>query len=275
MRRALLVAIVPLVAAVIAVTVVAVAAPPAAGGQGGLDYVALGDSYASGVGTRSYYPDSGGCLRSPFAYPVLWAKAHPTSSFSFNACSGATTDGLLAGQLGRLSADTDVVTVSIGGNDAGFGRVMTTCQVDGPAACDRAITAAQDYIAMQLPDRLDAAYGAIQHRASAAEVIVLGYPQLFETGRCANTIDAVRRARLNAVADQLAAVTADRAAAAGFTFADTRSSFAGHRVCAPQEWINSPTWPVQESYHPDRDGHARAYLPVLTAITDAATRRAG
>lgn len=267
MRLALLVAFVPLAASAAAVT-----APPAAGVAVDLDYVALGDSYASGTGTRSYYPDSGSCQRSPFAYPVLWAQAHPSASFFFGACSGATTDDLLADQLSGLSADTDLVTVSIGGNDAGFGQVMTTCQVRGPAACDRAITLAQGYITTQLPAKLDIAYGAIEDRAGAAEVIVLGYPQLFETGPCPSAIDTGRRGRLNAVADQLASVTAERATAAGFTFADSRGAFAGHRVCAPEEWINGPSWPVQESYHPDRDGHARALLPVLTATTDGATQ---
>jgi lysophospholipase L1-like esterase len=257
-----------LLAALLPVAVAALFAPPAAAAGAGLHYVALGDSYASGTGTRSYYPESGNCLRSPFAYPVLWAQAHPGTTFVFDACSGATTEDLVAGQLGHLSAGTDLVTVSIGGNDAGFGQVMTTCQVGGPAACDRAITVAQNYLSIQLPRRLDAAYGAIRDRASSADVVVLGYPQLFETGPCNNTIDAGHRSRLDAVADQLDAVTADRAAAAGFTFADTRSAFTEHRVCAPDEWINGPAWPVRESYHPDREGHARALLPVLQAVTD-------
>ncbi|MGH4026025.1 MAG: SGNH/GDSL hydrolase family protein [Pseudonocardiaceae bacterium] len=268
MRRVLL-ACLPIVA--IAVTVATVAAPSAGGAVAAPDYVAVGDSYASGTGTRAYDPDSGGCQRSSFAYPQLWAQAHSTSSFSFTACSGATT-GQLAGQLGALSPDTDLVTVSIGGNDAGFGSVMVTCQLRGPAACDRAITDAQRFIAEQLPGRLDSAYAAISERADAAQVVVLGYPQLFETGRCVTSIDAGRRARLNTVADQLAAVTADRAAATGFTFADTRSVFAGHRVCAPDPWINGPSWPIQESYHPGRAGHARGFLPVLTAVTDAVAR---
>lgn len=241
--------------------------PASATAQTGVHYVALGDSYASGTGTRSYYPDSGACQRSPFAYPVLWAEQQHTSSFSFDACSGATTDQLIATQLGRLSADTDLVTVSIGGNDAGFGRVMTTCHTRGAQACDDAIDGAQQYIATQLGGRLDAVYGAIRERAGAAEVIVFGYPQLFEPGPCASPLDAARRNQLNITADQLAAVTADRATAAGFTFADTRSAFVGHRICATEEWINPPTWPLGESYHPNRNGHAGGYLPVMRAAT--------
>lgn len=269
MRRVLF-ACLPIVA--IAVTLATVAAPSAGGAVAAPSYVAVGDSYASGTGTRVYDPNSAGCQRSSYAYPALWAQAHSAWSFSFTACSGATTDQL-AGQLGPLSPDTDLVTVSIGGNDAGFGPVMMTCQLRGPAACDRAIADAQRFIAEQLPGRLDAAYATIGEQAGAAEVVVLGYPQLFETGRCVTSIDAGRRARLNAVADQLAAVTADRADAAGFTFADTRGVFAGHRVCSPDPWLNGPSWPIQESYHPGRLGHARGFLPVLTAITDVAVAR--
>lgn len=54
-------------------------------------YVALGDSYSSGVGAGSYDSSSGSCKRSTKAYPALWAAAHSPSSFSFTACSGART----------------------------------------------------------------------------------------------------------------------------------------------------------------------------------------
>ncbi|MGH3978716.1 MAG: SGNH/GDSL hydrolase family protein [Pseudonocardiaceae bacterium] len=232
-----------------------------------VDYVALGDSYASGVGTRTYDPGSGSCLRSPAAYPELWAGTHEVASFVFEACSGATTEELLAGQLENLTAGTDLVTVSIGGNDAGFAQVMLECQVGGPARCDAAIARAETFIADQLTVRLDTAYAAIRERATSARVLVIGYPQLFEVGPCFTSIDPGHRARLNGVADQLAAVTADRAAAASAEFLDTRAAFTGHRVCAPDPWINGPSFPVQESYHPDVDGHASAYLPVLVAAT--------
>ena len=38
-------------------------------------YVALGDSYSSGTGTRSYISDGTSCLRSVHAYPSLIAPA--------------------------------------------------------------------------------------------------------------------------------------------------------------------------------------------------------
>ena len=51
-------------------------------------YVALGDSYSSGTGTRSYIDDGTSCQRSTYAYPSLIAAARGYS-LNFRACSGA------------------------------------------------------------------------------------------------------------------------------------------------------------------------------------------
>ena len=52
-------------------------------------YVALGDSYSSGTGTRTYF-DSG-CQRSTYAYPSLIDVQRPNTDLVFAACSGAKT----------------------------------------------------------------------------------------------------------------------------------------------------------------------------------------
>src|SRR3977135_1544150 len=53
-------------------------------------YVDLGDSYASGVGTRVFYSESGSCKRSPEAYGPKIAAARGYT-LNFDACSGAKT----------------------------------------------------------------------------------------------------------------------------------------------------------------------------------------
>src|ERR1700754_1011327 len=83
-------------------------------------YVALGDSYSSGNGAGNYISSSGDCHRSNSAYPALWASANSPSSFTFAACSGAVTTDVINSQLGSLNASTGLVTLTIGGNDAGF-----------------------------------------------------------------------------------------------------------------------------------------------------------
>ena len=63
-------------AAFAAVTALVISAAPA--GAAAPSYVALGDSYSSGTGTRSYLADGTSCLRSVYAYPSLIASAKGT-----------------------------------------------------------------------------------------------------------------------------------------------------------------------------------------------------
>jgi hypothetical protein len=59
-----------------------------------------------------------------------------------------------------------------------------------------------------------------------------------------------------------------RASAAGFTFADVRSTFTGHGVCASKPYLNGLTIiPPQNSYHPNANGYTLGYLPALTSAT--------
>lgn len=83
-----------------------------------LDYVALGDSYSSGVGSGAYDSGSGDCKRTNRAYPALWAAANSPSSFAFAACSGARTGDVTGSQLGAVNSGTDLVSITVGGNDA-------------------------------------------------------------------------------------------------------------------------------------------------------------
>jgi lysophospholipase L1-like esterase len=228
-------------------------------------YVALGDSYSSGTGTGQYDSSSGSCNRSPLAYPALWNAAHRPSSFAFVACSGATTQDVVLTQAAALSAATTLVTVSVGGNDVGFGDVVTTCTVGSDQDCANAVQKATAAAQNDLPAKLDQTYDTIRGAAPSAKVIVMGYPRLFETGVC--WLSANKRTTLNNAADILAGVISGRAAAAHFTFVDGRPAFAGHGICAGSAWINGVVWPVGDSYHPNRAGHANGYLPALNGVT--------
>lgn len=227
-------------------------------------YTALGDSYSSGVGSRTYYSDSGSCYRSPHAYPVLTAQ-RLAAALTFVACSGAKVADVRNNQLGSLSAGTSYVTVSIGGNDAGFADVITACARPWPYTCWTEINNANAFIRNTLPARLDGLYGTIRTRAPNARVVVVGYPRLFNGEECnlASRISPGEQAELNKTADLLAATTGARAAAHGFTFADPRSAFTGHAVCDDTEWINGLSNPVLESYHPNRTGQSSGYTPLV------------
>ncbi|MFI6047683.1 SGNH/GDSL hydrolase family protein [Nocardia sp. NPDC051321] len=255
--------------AALVTTLLPAAAAVAAPAPAPIDYVALGDSYSSGVGTGNYRPDSGNCLRSDAAYPALWAKSHTVGSFAFTACGGATTQDVRDNQLGPLNDRTGLVSITAGGNDAGFGAILSSCVFPASdASCDAAVNAGIDYANRTLPGRLDGLYREIKAKAPKAKVVVLGYPRLFERDVCPLSFSLHKRDSLNHGADELNRVTAGHAQSAGFTFANPTSRFAGHGICARDPWINqlNIAHPV-ESYHPDVDGHARAYLPTLNSAT--------
>ncbi|MFC0625753.1 SGNH/GDSL hydrolase family protein [Kribbella deserti] len=220
------------------------------------DYVALGDSYASGVGTRTYTTESGSCQRSLKAYPAL-IKTRIAATLSFVACSGARVSDVTNNQLGALNSGIEFVTLQVGGNDAGFSSVITECaKPSWLGNCDSAISNAQNVINNTLPARLDGLYATVRSRASAAKVVIVGYPRLFNGTDCnAGTwFSASEMTKLNQTADLLNAKISARATAAGFTFVNPTSAFVGHAVCGSPEWINGLSNPISESYHPNTTG---------------------
>jgi lysophospholipase L1-like esterase len=238
-------------------------------------YVALGDSYSSGTGTRTFFEPS--CQRSVYAYPYLLHEAHPTWTFVDAACSGATTSSLLSSQVASVTSDTNWVTYTIGGNDAGFSSVITECALPGWASnCTGAINTAQGIIKNTLPGRLDEVNNAIKSRAPSAKVIVLDYPHLFNGEDCnaLTWFSPSEETRLNETADQLknAISAAATRAGANFTFRDVIPAFIGHAVCdggggSSTEWINGLSSPTGESYHPKVTGHADGYYPAVHGVT--------
>jgi lysophospholipase L1-like esterase len=235
--------------------------PAAAGG-----YVALGDSYSSGVGAGSYDSASGDCKRSTKAFPPLWAAANAPSSFHFTACSGARTGDVLAGQLGPLSSTTGLVTITVGGNDAGFADVMTTCVLQTDSACVSRINTAKAYVDSTLPGQLDNVYSAIRSKAPNARVVVLGYPRFYKLGTACLGLSETKRKAVNDASDHLNAALAKRAADHGFAWGDVRPTFTGHEICSGSSWLHSVNWlNIGESYHPTAAGQSGGYLPVLNA----------
>jgi len=225
----------------------------AAGGS----YVALGDSYSSGVGTRTYIADGTSCQRSVYAYPPLIAAARGYA-LNFRACSGATVADVTNTQLSALASSTAYVSISVGGNDAGFAGVLTECAQPGwMSDCTGAIDGAQNIINNTLPSRLRTLYSSIRTKAPNAKVVVVGYPRIFNGEDCnaLTWFSPTEESRLNSTADLLNSRLASAASGAGFAFASPASAFIGHAVCDSPEWLNGLSSPVSESYHPNPATH--------------------
>jgi lysophospholipase L1-like esterase len=240
---------------------------PAASAAAAPQYVALGDSYSSGVGTRVFYEESGECDRSPDAFgpKIAAAKGY---TLSFQACSGAKTTEVNEKQLGTLSSTTSLVTITIGGNDAGFSNVMLNCALYY-FTCGSAISEAEEFAKNKLPGLLETTYKDIRAKATTAQVIVLGYPKLFtkEGTTCnVNFLTSGNEKKINEAAEKLDAVVKARAEAMKFTFVNPTSAFESHAVCASEEWLNGQSDPVSESYHPNVKGQEEFTKLVEAAI---------
>lgn len=230
-------------------------------------YVALGDSYSSGVGTGSYALDSA-CRRSVYAYPYLYTQKHPGTSLTFVACSGAKTSDVLATQVQAVTKSTTLVTMTIGGNDIGFAELAYECTL---ADCAAALDSTRANLEATLGGALDQVYRTVKARAAdGAKIIVLGYPRVFSASSCVGAlgISSAERTKANALADALDAVIAAHASKDRVTYESAIPAFARHAVCSPTPWLNGlDLFNAGESYHPNRAGHRSGYLPLVTLVT--------
>lgn len=250
---------------VLGLTAPASAASSAASPYADTDYVALGDSYSSGVGAPGQV---GLCLQSANGYPGQWVSRNDPKSFTNLACSGAVTGDVINYQLPFVSSRTDLVSITIGGNDAGFASTVISCTISSDAACLQTIADARATITGPLAAKLDNTYAGIRRKAPNAQVVVLGYPALFDTSTSScgvGGMSLVKRRALNEGAQVLDALIQARATAAGFTFSDVRDEFAGHGICAASPYLNGLTvLPPTNSFHPNKNGYTYGYLPALS-----------
>jgi len=229
------------------------------------NYVALGDSYSSGVGTNRYDLNAA-CKRSSLAYPAL-VQAAKGYALDFRACSGATTTDVVNTQVAALNSATNLVTVTAGGNDAGFSSLLVSCTLTN---CVSSINSTITWVNTSLAARLDAMDSQIRTRAPSAKVIVLGYPRLFSsTCFAALGISSTEVAAANSLADAIDTVTRTEAAKfPGFTYQSAIAQFTNHGVCARTPWLNGLNLgSTGESYHPNPTGHSSGYEPLVLAVT--------
>jgi len=233
-----------------------------------VNYVALGDSYSSGVGSGSYTSESGSCLRSTLAYSQLWTNAHGPTSYRSVACSGAKTTDVNANQLGALSSSTTLVSITIGGNDVNFAGVMEDCVLYGTSTCVSEVNAAENTARTSLPGWLDTTYNGIRSHAPNAKVVVLDYPRFYHDLWYCVGLSSTSRNKINEGADVLDGVIQSAAGRHGFAFGDVRAAFAnGHEICdGSSSWLHSVDWSnIVQSYHPTAAGQSGGYLPAFTS----------
>lgn len=234
-------------------------------------YVALGDSYAAGVGGGSYIQDGTGCYRTLKGYPGLIA-AENGYALDLQACSGAKIADVKDGLSKSKLASADYVTVTVGGNDVGFSSVLSTCIGTNEAACLTAVQNSVNAAQTVLPGELASLFETIKSAVpEAATIVATGYPRLLSATRadCSylTTISVKERDALNAGAVTLSGVIATAAGEAGIDYADVLPPFVGHGVCDSSAWIyNASLFNSYQSYHPTATGYLSGYKPAVAAV---------
>jgi lysophospholipase L1-like esterase len=277
-----------LVTALATAAVGATAAAPAAAAPEPPVYAALGDSYSAGSGVLPADLSSPLCLRSKLNYPSVIAD-RTGADLTDVTCGAAQTTHLtrsqypgVGPQLDAVTEDTDLVTLTIGGNDNGtFINAILACGTAGLATGGRGNpcetlygSTFTDQVEQNTYPAVRAALQAIREAAPTARVAVLGYPWILpataEPGCfarlpiAAGDVPYLRtlQARLNAVIERAADET-------GATFVDLSRASEGHDACRPAgtRWIEPLLFggslvPV----HPNALGQARMADEALAAL---------
>ena len=274
-------------------------------------YVALGDSYSAGEGLLPFAPGTAAtnCDRSTSsAYPDLLFKLlriqDHQASLSFTACAGALVGEILrpthrAGGLvppqvsGKIQPSVGLVTLTIGGNNAIFSKVVQTCVVSGncleqtfpPAGVSEAtarrvppgelLTQWGPATIEQIGQQDAALFLTLRRDFPSARIVVIGYPYLFpgqpapgfpfSPPMCAsilNRLSAHERAGIRTLQDEFNNRTYEEAVVSGIEFVSPVAIWDGHEPCGAsgqytnslKPYLNFPNPVNGGSFHPNTAG---------------------
>lgn len=259
----------------------------------------MGDSYSAGEGDGSYDPGSDTpidiCHRSPYAFGRVYAATYNLVT-THTACSGAVIDNLLtvsqygeAPQIDAIDPQSKMITLTIGGNDAGFAAVLTHCVLR--LGCQSYYTQNDannlDNVIDGLRPRLADAYRAIQARAPGAKVVAVTYPYIFNPDKTCGGVAYLAVSDLAWLWSQtshLDDVIVTAAHDAGITVLDARAAFTGtisHLACDSDPWIYTLPIPFPSGtqvtdnkawFHPTPPGHAALASLLISSFGPPAAR---
>jgi lysophospholipase L1-like esterase len=264
------------------------------------NYVALGDSYASGPGIPAASGVPLGCARSSNNYPALVAAATHYRQVHDVSCSGATTTAMLhpqptltganPPQLDALSAQTTLVTLTVGANDIGFTGIAACLAHDRDTNDDTATSTCRsryrtptgDLLAQRIAataPKVAAIIAQVHHRAPAAVVLIVGYPTVLSPGAasCAELpLSASDRAYYQQTFDTLDSMLQRQAGDSRAQFINTATSSTAHSICAAPgtRWIEGlhPSSPAAP-FHPNAAGMLNSATQILHALHSRDSRR--
>ncbi len=247
----------------------------------------MGSSFAAGPGVGRRDPGSPRiCMRSNANYPHLLANARGLALTDVT-CSGATARTVLEGgqggqppQVSALRPETELVTVTVGGNDVSYiGNLLAWSRQNAPQrtpliwrllipkptpdeTVDRALAALPTFLA-RIADE-------VHHRSPNATLVFVDYATVLPESegsldRLPLSQEHLKRGR--DVAQRLSDITAQVARQSGALLIRASEVTRGHDVCATDPWMYGyvlPAMPLRYApvaYHPNERG--------MRAVADA------
>ncbi|TMR41118.1 SGNH/GDSL hydrolase family protein [Actinomadura geliboluensis] len=250
--------------------------------EGPVEYVALGDSMASGPLIPNITGPIG-CGRSTHNYAHELAAALGANLRDVT-CSGAKSrhmtepqstsvggvdTGTVPPQFDALTASTTLVTLTIGGNDVGLVGIAEDCVNLDPTAtpCKGEFETEVAQRTQELGPRLSAVLDGIRARSPKARIVVTGYGLYIKPNGCwpVQPVLPTDANFLQGAVNAMNGVIRDQANAHGATYIDLVTPSAGHDACqsATKRWVEgyvplNPAAPL----HPNARGEA-AYAAII------------
>lgn len=274
-------------AVVAAICAITVAATPVGAATSPLRYAALGDSYSAASG--NFPPDLTApieCARSTVNYPHVIAAA-VGAQLTDVTCGGAETGDFFTPQylgvppqLDAVQANTQLVTMTIGGNDSGvFIDAIVDCGSLGILSLGMGSPCKDKYgssfdttVNTKTYPALVKALTAVREKAPHARVAILGYPWILPpTGGCfpqmpvaTGDVPYLRdlQATLNSAVQRAAAAT-------GVTYVDMSVISNGHDACKPigVRWIEPVLFGTNPVIvHPNKLGESRMAAQTMAVL---------
>jgi lysophospholipase L1-like esterase len=238
--------------------------------------VALGSSFAAGSGDAPIKPDTPKrCGRSWENYATLLAEQLRMVLVDAT-CGGATTAHVLGPwnelppQVDAVTADTDLVTITAGGNDIGYVGylIAESCKQRGPillggadAVCPVVQPPGEAAYTRLLRD-LRAIATQVSAKAPGVKLVFVQYLPMVPRRACADVpLSSAAAKTAREIAQRLSDVTAQVARETGSVLHDAGDTATPHLPCGKEQaWVSA--WPVNYKqgdtfpWHPTRAGHA-------------------
>jgi hypothetical protein len=234
------------------------------------------------------------CHRNGRAYPVQIAQMVNATKFIFVACSGATTTNIgelpdsapqfpdsplnVAGGNTQVTdvtnfsnddlagQDPDLITIGVGGNDAGFRSIIEHCIATYELADETPCSSDQDFVSTVLNkingpvyDNLNATFEGLRSDFPNSTIVAFGYPSPVSASApdCAGLpiTDQDKTFLGVTVLGALNESIAEAADAAGISYVDIAPATVGHEICTADPWFRGLSYPIVQSFHPTQYAH--------------------